>query len=215
MPQKTFLIVFYGYPGSGRTYFARQFADEYVVAHLQSDRIRAELFEKPRYDKQENAITSQLMTYMTEEFLSAGLSVIYDTDIATNKSRAALKNLANKNGAEFITIWLQVDAETSFARNVRRDGRKIDDKYAPRWDRTTFDKITSQMQNPSPSKDLIVISGKHSYITQRNAVVAALQNRAIISPIDRVKNIAKPGLVNLVPKSNGRVDLSRRNIFIR
>ena len=96
IPSKPFLLIFYGYPGSGRTYFARQFAEEFQVANLQADRIRSELFEKPRYDNQENSITRQLMDYMCEEFLAAGLSVVYDGDVLKNGQRAFLKNLANK-----------------------------------------------------------------------------------------------------------------------
>lgn len=216
IPSKPFLLIFYGYPGSGRTYFARQFSEEFQVANLQSDRIRSELFEKPRYDSQENSITRQLMDYMCEEFLSAGLSVIYDADVLRNGQRTILKNIANKYKAEIVTCWLQVDEETSFARNVRRDKRKIDDKYAPKWDRTTFDGVVKQMQNPTTNSEVVVISGKHLYQTQRNAVVAHLKNRGIISTIDLKNNIAKPGMVNLVPNINaGRVNMSRRNIFIR
>ncbi len=215
VPIKPFLIVFYGYPGSGRTYFARQFCDEIQAAHLQSDKIRAQLFETPRYDTQENAITKQLMDYMAEEFLSVGVSIVYDADIHTNAQRLALKNLALKFGAELLVIWLQVDVETSFLRNVKRDKRKIDDKFATKWDRSTFDRVTKKMQNPTPSKELIVISGKHLFQTQRNAVLSALKNRSIINKSDNLTKVAKPGMVNLVPINQGRVDMSRRNIFIR
>ncbi|MCL5112996.1 MAG: ATP-binding protein [Patescibacteria group bacterium] len=213
-PNKPFLVVYYGYPGSGRTYFSRQFAEEVQVAHLQSDRIRSELFEKPRYDKQENVIVRQLINYMTEEFLGAGLSVIYDADILTNAQRTMLKNIALKYSAEFVVIWLQIDEETSFGRIARRDKRKQDDKYAPKWDRTTFDAIIKQMQNPTVLKDTIVISGKHLYHTQRNAVLSGLSNRGIINLADNLM-VPKPGMVNLIPKAQGRVDLNRRNVFIR
>lgn len=215
IPNRPFLMLFYGYPGSGRTYFSRQYNLEVQSAHLQSDRIRNELFEKPRYDKQENVITRQIMDYMTEEFLSAGLSVIYDADVLKNAQRVLLKNLALKYSVEFVVVWLQVDEETSFERNISRDKRKIDDKYAPKWDRTTFDSLVSQMQNPTNIKECIVISGKHLYNTQRNAVMAGLRNRGIFNASDNI-NIAKPEMVNLIPpKPFGRVDLNRRNIFIR
>lgn len=215
VPIKPFLMIFYGYPGSGRTYFSRQFCEEFQAAHLQSDKIRSQLFEEPRYDTQENAITKQLMDYMSEEFLSVGVSVIYDGDVYSNAQRTSLKNLALRYGAELLVVWLQVDIETSFIRNVKRDKRKIDDKYSSKWDRTSFDQITKKMQNPTPSKDLVVISGKHLFQTQRNAVLSALKNRSIISLSDNLNKVAKPGMVNLVPINQGRVDVSRRNIFIR
>jgi predicted kinase len=52
-PSKPFLILFYGYPGAGKTYFSRQFTETIQAAHMQADRIRGELFETPQYDKQE------------------------------------------------------------------------------------------------------------------------------------------------------------------
>lgn len=72
------LILLYGYPGAGKTFMARQLSEDIQAAHVQSDRIRFELFEQPRYDRQENQIVDHLMQYMTEEFLNSGISVIYD-----------------------------------------------------------------------------------------------------------------------------------------
>ena len=214
VPTKPMIIMFYGFPGSGKTFTARQIANHFQAAVVSSDRIRGELFEQPRYDKQENVIIRQLINYMTEEFLGAGLSVIYDADILTNAQRTMLKNIALKYSAEFVVIWLQIDEETSFGRIARRDKRKQDDKYAPKWDRTTFDAIIKQMQNPTVLKDTIVISGKHLYHTQRNAVLSGLSNRGIINLADNLM-VPKPGMVNLIPKAQGRVDLNRRNVFIR
>src|SRR5471032_3210471 len=99
-PTKPFLMLFYGYPASGKTYFARQFCENVQAAHLQADRIRGELFERPIYDKQENDIVTHLMNYMTEEFLSAGLSVAYDTNAMRVGQRRRLYELARKNHAQ-------------------------------------------------------------------------------------------------------------------
>src|SRR5665213_4330415 len=106
-PTKPFLLLFYGFPGAGKTYFARQFCENVQAAHLQADRIRGELFEEPRYDKQENDIVTQLMDYMTEEFLSAGLSVAYDTNAARVKQRRMLYDLARRYGAQPLLVWFQ------------------------------------------------------------------------------------------------------------
>src|SRR6204780_5635419 len=99
-PTKPFLLLFYGYPGAGKTYFARQFCDNVQAAHLQADRIRAELFQEPRYDKQENDVVIQLMDYMSEEFLSAGLSVAYDVNALRANQRHALRDMARKCHAQ-------------------------------------------------------------------------------------------------------------------
>jgi predicted kinase len=214
-PQKPFLLLMYGYPGSGKTYFARQFTDNIQAAHLQSDRIRGELFETPRFDKQENSIVNQLMTYMCEEFLSAGLSVVYDVNASHPGQRRLLSNMALKYNAQPMLIWFQLDPETAFARNVKRDRRRADDHYSSQWDRTTFDSVTERMQNPKTSEDYLVISGKHLFNMQQSAVIAKLRSLGSLSDNDASNKVIKPGMVNLVPNGPGRVDMSRRNISIR
>ena len=79
---KPTLILLYGFPGSGKTFFARQLCEDLQAAHVQGDRIRSELFEEPRYDRHENEIVSHLTEYMAEEFLNAGISVVYDVNAA-------------------------------------------------------------------------------------------------------------------------------------
>ncbi len=213
-PSKPFLLMFYGFPGAGKTYFARQFCETVQSAHLQSDKIRAELFENPRYDKQENDIVTQLMDYMTEEFLAAGLSVAYDLNAMRSSQRRALRELAFKYHATPVLIWFQMDLDTAFGRNVKRDRRRADDKYAAGWDRSTFENIVAHMQNPAAGEAPVVVSGKHLFNMQQSAAISKMRSLGVISNDDAGAHVIKPGLVNLVP-NQGRVDMTRRNVIIR
>lgn len=210
------LIMLYGFPGSGKTYFARQLCDDIQAAHIQGERIRFELFDEPRYDRQENEIVSHLMDYMTEEFLNAGMSVVYDVNAMRMGQRRELRDLARKCKASSLLIWFQIDTESSFARTTRRDRRKADDKYTPPMDRKTFDSVAGAMQNPTTTEDYIVVSGKHTYPTQRSAFMKRLYDAGLLATGDASAKMVKPGMVNLVPSHMaGRVDQSRRNIMIR
>lgn len=213
---KPTLMMLYGFPGSGKTYFARQICEDLHAAHIQSDRIRNELFDKPRYDSQEDEIISHLMDYMAEEFLHAGISVIYDMNTARLTKRRSLRDLARNTKAQSVLIWLQIDLESAFNRSIKRDRRRTDDKYTQPLDRTTFEALCAKMQNPTNTEDFMVISGKHAYQTQRSAVIKRLYDLGLITPDEASNNMAKPGLVNLIPNPlAGRVDNSRRNIVIR
>jgi predicted kinase len=213
---KPVLICLYGFPGSGKSYVSRNLNEVVQIAHVSGDRIRSELFENPRYDAQENAIVTHLMNYMTHEFLSAGVSVVYDTNSLRIAQRRTLRELARNNKAEYLLIWLQIDPDSSFARTQDRDRRTIDDKFAQPQDEDSFNRTLSGMQNPQPGEDYLVISGKHTFTTQKNAVVNRLYQMGLISTNAVQHSVAKPGLVNLIPNPHaGRVDLSRRNIVIR
>lgn len=206
----------YGFPGAGKSYFARQLAESLHAAHIQGDRIRSELFEQPRYDKEENEVINHLMDYMAEEFLAAGMSVIYDTNAMRATQRRELREMARKAHAEHVLVWLQIDTESAFARVGKRDRRRSDDKYAMPLNRQMFDKVIGGMQNPLTTEDYVVVSGKHVFAMQRSAFMKRLRELNLITPEEASPNMIKPGLVNLVPKhAGGRVDMTRRNIIIR
>jgi len=211
---KPVLICLYGFPGSGKSYVARNLADELQIASVSSDRVRSELFQSPRYDAQENAIVTHLMDYMSEEFLSSGVSVVYDTNALRIAQRRKLRELAKKHKAEYLLIWLQIDIDSAYSRTQERDRRTSDDKYAEPQTKNSFDKQISGMQNPQ-GEDYIVISGKHTFTTQKSAVINRLYQKGLIGSGVVQHSVTKPGLVNLVPNlRDGRVDLTRRNISI-
>jgi predicted kinase len=208
------LFLLYGFPGSGKSFFSRQLSEVVSAARVSEERIRFELFEQPQYDKQEHELIRHLMDYMAEELLSAGVSVIYDANANNLRERRALRDMARKHGADSILVWFQVDAETSYSRVKQRDKRRADDKYTPSLDRATFDKLLSQMQNPK-DEDYIVVSGKHTFNAQRDTILKRLQMAGLLNGTYHAQEAIKPGLVNLVPRGPGRVDMSRRNITIQ
>ncbi len=214
---KPLLIMLYGYPGAGKSYFARQLAQNLRATHVQGEKIRNDLFEHPRYDKQENNAVSQLMDYMTEEFIAAGISVIYDTNALRAAQRHRLRDVSRKSNAQPLVVWIQIDAESAFLRTQKRDRRRVDDRYSSPIDRTTFDSILSYMQNPTNAEDYVVISGKHEFSTQLSAILKKLHDMNMLHVNDVGAGLPKPGLVNLIPNpSGGRVDATRRrNIMIR
>jgi predicted kinase len=215
VPNKPLLILLYGFSGSGKTYFARQLCEHLQAAHVHGDRIRSELFEQPRYDREENEVIMHLMDYMTGEFLNADMSVVYDTNAMRLSQRRMLRDLARKSAAQTVLIWQQIDPESAFLRANKRDRRRGDDKFSPAIDRPTFDRVAAGMQNPH-NEDYIVISGKHVFGTQLNALVKRLRELGLVTISESNAKLVKPGLVNLIPNpAAGRVDMSRRNIVIR
>lgn len=213
---KPTFIMLYGFPGAGKTFFARQLCESLGAAHVHGDRIRHELFENPRHDAQENEVVNHLMEYMAEEFLNAGISVVFDINAIRLNQRRALRDLARKHKAQPVLIWFQIDVESAFTRVVKRDRRKADDKYAVPMDRTTFDGLAGHMQNPQSTEEYVVVSGKHTFKTQQHTVIKKLYDMGLIDIESASSKLVKPELVNRIPNPlAGRVDPSRRNIIIR
>lgn len=211
---KPLLIALYGFPGSGKSYVARQLSEELKIPHLSADRIRAELFERPAYTHQENKVIDHLMRYMTQEFLNSGVSVIYDANAMRAGQRYALRQLARKCHSAYQLIWIQIDPDTALSRTQKRDRRTSDDKFSMEHTEESFRSYSAGMQNPA-NEEYLVISGKHTFATQRSAIINRLYHDGLVDASTMQHSVAKPGLVNLVPNPRaGRVDLNRRNIVI-
>jgi hypothetical protein len=117
--------------------------------------------------------------------------------------------------AHYLLVWPQIDPENAFLRTQMRDRRTLDDKYSAEQTKMSFEHQLGIMQNPQ-NEDYIVISGKHTFLTQKGAILNRLYQLGLIKSGIVQQNVAKPELVNLVPNLHaGRVDMSRRNISIR
>lgn len=211
---KPVLITCFGYPGSGKSYIARQLAEQFKIAFVSTDKLRSELFETPLFDAQENRLVNHLATFMATEFLNAGVSVVFDGESMRTGQRRQLRELARKHKAEYLLIWIQLDSSTAFARTQHRDRRTTDDKFAYEHTNESFEAVLQNMQNPD-TENYVVVSGKHVFNTQKNAILNKLYTLGVIETSAVQSGVSKPGLVNLVPAQSGRVDTSRRNIVIR
>jgi len=213
---KPTVVLLYGLPGSGKSFFSRQTSETLNIPHISSDRIRYELFEKPTMSKEEQAVVQNIMFMMLEEYLKLGLSAIFDFSINRLQERRNIRDMIRKSGAQSVLIWLQADPESCYLRAKTRDRRKADDKYSHEISREQFDAVEKSMQNPM-GEDAIVISGKYLYDSQKQTIMRRLKELQLLVDSDLSNSMAKPELVNLVSRAQmaaGRVDPNRRNVII-
>lgn len=214
--KKPFILILYGYPGSGKSTFARLFADEIAdTIHLHADKIQAELTkELGNLGGNPDLVQQKIIGYLTREFLSSNMNVILDIPVYKKSDRRKINRSAKELNAALVTVWLQIDLESAFERLRKRDKRKVNDRYARDYTRTEYDAIVNTSQNPN-GEDYVVISGKHTFNTQRAAVFKKMEELKILSQTQTVHKKIKPELVNLVPNRRGKDDLRRRDISVR
>lgn len=201
------LFVVIGFPGAGKTFFSRQFADNSNAVHVNEDRIRQNIIAEPTYAPNEDALVHEITNYMIETLMQTKQSVIVDGANHKLARRKQLYDMAKKYGYKPLLVWVQTDAQTAFDRASNRDRRHIDDKYSYSIPQVTFERIMRAFKRPH-YEDYVVISGKHVFRNQLAAVVRKVKAPQLATQTNLEPTITNPKTILL----GGRVDLKRRAI---
>lgn len=164
-----FLMI--GMPGAGKSYFARQFSENYSLPHISADRLRMEMFNEPAYTPAEQAIIHRVAGYMADELLRSKRSFIIDGLMGNVRTqRLNLERRARLHGFNLLTVWVQVDETTARTRSLKRNPNKTDDRYNPSMPEVAFTSLLKQLTPPT-TENHVVISGKHAFAAQKAAVL--------------------------------------------
>ena len=100
------LYLFVGYPGAGKTTASKMIEKLTGATHLWADHVRGQMFGKPLHSAVESHKLYEHLNQLTSELLTAGQSVIYDTNFNFQHDRQAMRQIAAAHGAEVILIWM-------------------------------------------------------------------------------------------------------------
>ncbi len=173
-------LLMHGLPGAGKSYFARQFAQSLRLIHIDTDRIRYELFDDPQYEPAENNTVFRLAEAVSQWTLQNGYGLIFDMYLPTKTIRKGIAKLAKNYGAEFLIVWVQTDMATIKARAMNRDRRRPDDRYNPSLNGPVFDRL-HKSHHPPTDEQRVVISGKFPFRLQRQTVLNRLSRLGCIN----------------------------------
>jgi len=95
------LILVCGLPGTGKTTVAKKIADGTKAYVFNTDIIRKQLFEKPKYTEKEKTLVYNLLFEMAEKFLRSAKNVVLDGTFYRKELRDRVKEMAKKTGSEF------------------------------------------------------------------------------------------------------------------
>ena len=175
--EKPILFTTLGYPGSGKTFFARRFAKDLGLFHLNSDKLRLEIFPEPSYDDTENSVVFRMMDYIADELLRRGVSVIYDANSTKRIYRKRLQRIAKKRKAGYLLLWFQAPVETAINRVRKRS--ELKSEIMKRYHRAISDSVLFQIkaEEEQPLREPCVILGINSYQKQKEMVSKFLRTR--------------------------------------
>ncbi len=155
MKQRLYLFV--GYPGAGKTTVAKLISNATGAVHLWADHERHRMFAHPTHSAAESQQLYTNLNMLTNELLSEGNSVVFDTNFNFYADREYMRGLAAKHGAETVLIWLQTPAELAKQRAVHDSNLR--NGYKAIMTEANFDSIAAKLEPPTPAEHPIVLDG--------------------------------------------------------
>lgn len=170
---KSYLFMFLGYPGSGKTYFSERLAKEIGAVRINADALRVRLFgtieAAKAFDKETgllNKITFNALDYTMAQVLASGNSVICDYQHNARAMRSARAKVAIDSGAVPIVIWVQTPRNEAVRRGSERPASLNHRQHTPEKMEALIERTLSQLEEPSDSEKVITINGQEPFDTQ-------------------------------------------------
>ena len=146
-----------GLPGSGKTFFAAQFAKAFGSPFI-------DINELSGYCQDDAAAAVVGKTFL-QEIAKTKQPFIYEGDSNTRARRSEFVRWARSGGYRPVIIWVQTDVTTARSRSVKNQ----------RLSREAFDYYVRRFSEPTAGELYFVISGKHPYSSQSHAALTFLK----------------------------------------
>lgn len=99
------VVIVFGLPGSGKSYFASRLAKMIRADYINSDKLRKEMFKERTYSKQEKAAVYRKMLAKMTEAVNQNRNVVLDATFHKNDTRKTFEQeMEGKGGIYFIEV---------------------------------------------------------------------------------------------------------------
>lgn len=165
-----------GIPGSGKSFFARQFSDTFHTPYVDYNE-----FDSRAADAQ---AASELTLLFLDQIAKTEQTFLFEGSSDTRSNRTEFAKWARARGYVPLFVWTQTDQVTSLKRSVKA-GIISRDEFANRL---------RDFSPPHPDEKALVVSGKHTFASQLRVVLTHLGaiNRPVQKDPVRVASVAPP-----------------------
>ena len=162
---RPYALMMVGIPGSGKSFFARQFADTFTIPYIDSLAIESRCLE--------GTASGELIALVLGEIVKTDQTFIFEGNSDIRTRRTEFAKWARSHGYQPLFVWTQLDQATALSRSLKMGT----------IDRDQFADILRDFSPPHPDEKAVVISGKHTFASQAKVVLGQLvrENRPTVS----------------------------------
>lgn len=150
------VLLVFGAPCSGKTTFAKKFAEKFRLAFYDLDEI-----------KSSNEFSEKQLLNILELISRTGQNLIFEGCLETEKQRDEIRKVFRIAGYDPSLIWIQTDLSTIRTRLKARHKSVAKAKEM-------YDTAIATFEAPTEIEMPIILSGKHTFDTQAKHVITAL-----------------------------------------
>jgi predicted kinase len=169
---KPVLFLLLGYPGSGKSTFARQLSAQTNSIRLNSDELRDYMYgHRPEvHDPKNNPAVFGALDYMAAQLLAAGQSVLYDANNNRYREREKHQKLAAEHGAVTVVLWVNTPLDIAKQRELQR---RQDPNHLAIPD-ALYNRIAGALEEPRTTERAIIVDGQTAFADQLQAFTVQL-----------------------------------------
>ncbi|MDQ5885830.1 MAG: uncharacterized protein QG628_227 [Patescibacteria group bacterium] len=147
-----------GIPGAGKTTASKLIAEITGATHIWADHERRIMWPEPGYTPEENETLYVRLNTKAEALLRGNHSVVYDTAFNHYQDRQKLREIAKRNNAEVIVIWVQApkDIAKLRAQNVHEHSHT---RVLGNMTDEHFGILSEKLEEPKSDEKVVILDG--------------------------------------------------------
>lgn len=179
------VTMFLGYPGSGKSYFAKAMADKINAVRINGDSMRMAMFgsreeTKRIYDSGDRCILNNYvfngLDYVAEQILLRGNDVVYDAHQNKREDREKIEQIAKRHHALPIVVWIKTPYEVALKRGQEREESVDQRRLTEAEMREVMDRHQANTDTPTDEELVITIDGEAPFEQQFKQFCDQLDN---------------------------------------
>jgi len=162
-----------GLPASGKTYFSQKIAAEQGVFFLNVDNLRLAMIETPAFDPPEHRLVYSTVNFIADQHLAQRKSIVCNGNYHVAARRKAMKEMAERHGANYQIIWVKTPYGVVEDRIQSRDHEvPVEKMVHPPLE--LLARMNKAFEFPETTEPVIIIDGTASYDEQRTSFLRQL-----------------------------------------